>query len=88
MKTPGSANSVAPRTRNYIASKVLPQTAPPQISVGRPVGKPPSVISSSPRTPVGDFRKAFGAANVLAFFIMLFPAVRLLCGNQRDPDLE
>lgn len=35
-----------------MASSVLPQPAPPQTSVGRPAGKPPSVISSSPVMPV------------------------------------
>ena len=71
MKTPGSPYSVAPRTRNSIASNVLPQPAPPQTSVGRPVGNPPPVISSSPRMPVGDFRKVFGADNVFVFFIVV-----------------
>src|ERR1700733_7478777 len=60
MKTPGSPYSVAPRTRNSIASSVLPQPAPPQTSVGRPAGNPPPVISSSPRMPVGAFRRRFG----------------------------
>src|SRR6478609_9471619 len=40
--------------RNSIARIVLPQPGPPQISVGRPFGSPPPVISSSPRMPVGD----------------------------------
>ena len=53
MKTPGSRNSVAPRTRNSMASRVLPQPAPPQTRVGRPLGRPPPVISSSPWMPVG-----------------------------------
>ena len=35
-----------------MASIVLPQPAPPQIKVVRPLGRPPPVISSSPRTPV------------------------------------
>src|SRR5207245_8691418 len=33
--------------------RVLPQPALPQMSVGRPFGKPPKVISSSPCIPVG-----------------------------------
>src|SRR6266478_7382521 len=33
--------------------RVLPQPALPQMSVGRPLGKPPKVISSSPCIPVG-----------------------------------
>jgi hypothetical protein len=45
----------------------------PQTSVGRPAGNPPPVISSSPRMPVGDFRKVLGA--IIAFvFILIFPA--------------
>src|SRR5688500_14824104 len=55
MKAPGSPNCVAPRTRNSIASSVLPQPGPPQISVGRPLGSPPPVISSRPAIPVGTF---------------------------------
>ena len=38
---------------NSIARSVLPQPAPPHKSVGRPLGNPPPVISSSPGTPVG-----------------------------------
>ncbi len=48
MKTPGSSNSVAPRTRNSMPSNVLPQPALPQTKVGLPCGRPPPVISSSP----------------------------------------
>src|SRR5689334_4078579 len=55
MKTPGSSNSVAPRTRNSMPKRVLPQPALPQISVGRPRGRPPPVISSKPVIPVGAF---------------------------------
>jgi len=33
----------------------LPQPALPQISVSRPLGNPPPVISSSPWIPVGAF---------------------------------
>jgi hypothetical protein len=47
-------NWVAPRTKNSMASNVLPQPALPQISVGRPLGNPPPVISSNPWMPVGD----------------------------------
>ncbi len=53
--TPGSPNSVIPRTRNSIASSVLPQPAGPQTSVGRPLGRPPVVSSSSPMMPVRAF---------------------------------
>jgi hypothetical protein len=38
-------------------NKVLPQPALPQISVGRPWGNPPLVISSKPAIPVRDFGK-------------------------------
>ena len=37
--------------------------APPQTSVGRPRGKPPPVISSSPRMPVGAFRERLRPAD-------------------------
>jgi len=33
--------------------RVLPQPGPPQTRVGRPFGRPPQVISSSPWMPVG-----------------------------------
>jgi len=48
MKTPGSPESTAARTRNSMARSVLPQPALPHNSVGRPWGKPPPVSSSSP----------------------------------------
>ena len=70
MKTPGSPNCVAPRTRNSIAKSVLPQPALPQISVGRPRGSPPPVISSSPWMPTG----ALGSERVgvrFADFVMI-----------------
>lgn len=57
-KTPGSSNWVIPRTRNSIASRVLPHPAGPQRSVGRPRGRPPPVTSSSPLIPVGAFGSA------------------------------
>src|SRR5262245_7661238 len=62
MNTPGSPNSVTPRTRNSMASRVLPQPALPQTSVGRPRGNPPPVISSSPWMPVAAFgsERVFG----------------------------
>jgi hypothetical protein len=37
-----------------MASSVLPQPEVPQISVSRPLGNPPPVISSNPWMPVGD----------------------------------
>ena len=55
MNTPGSSNWTAPLTRNVSASSVLPDPGPPQTSVGRPLGSPPRVISSSPRIPVRVF---------------------------------
>ena len=46
----------SPRGRGTpCASSVLPQPALPQTSVGRPRGRPPPVISSSPSMPVGHF---------------------------------
>jgi hypothetical protein len=53
--TPGSPYSCAPATRNSSPSSVLPDPAPPVTSVDRPWGRPPRVISSSPRIPVGAF---------------------------------
>ena len=50
-----------------MARSVLPQPALPQISVGRPLGNPPPVISSSPWMPVGDLGSC-----VLDFAIMDF----------------
>jgi hypothetical protein len=48
--------------------RVLPQPALPQIKVGRPFGKPPSVISSSPVIPVS----AFGRVDLSPFSRELF----------------
>ncbi|HET7827054.1 MAG TPA: hypothetical protein VFK90_17085 [Anaeromyxobacter sp.] len=39
------------------ADEELPDPAPPQTSVGRPRGRPPSVISSRPRMPDGAFAR-------------------------------
>jgi hypothetical protein len=50
---------MAPLTRNSIAKSVLPQPGPPAINVGRPLGRPPPVISSMPGIPVGDFGRSF-----------------------------
>jgi hypothetical protein len=46
--TPGSSNWRAPLIKNSIERIVLPHPGPPQMSVGRPRGNPPPVISSSP----------------------------------------
>src|ERR1051326_4464008 len=46
---------VAPRNRNSMAKSVLPAPALPQMSVGRPAGRPPPVISSKPGMPVSSF---------------------------------
>jgi hypothetical protein len=54
---------VAPWTRNSMDNRVLPQPALPQIKVGRPFGKPPKVISSSPCIPVGVFGNEVGRVN-------------------------
>src|SRR5512144_146350 len=69
MKTPGSLNSVAPRTRNSIARSVFPQPAKPVTRVGRPKGRPPPVISSSPDIPVGHF----GSGSSRFTFLLIGP---------------
>ena len=56
--TPGSPCWVAPRTRNSIARRVLPQPALSQTSVGLPRGKPSAVISSSPWMPEAALGKS------------------------------
>ena len=53
MTTPGSPKSVAPRTMNSRPIMVFPHPAPPQRIVVRPFGRPPRLISSSPRIPEG-----------------------------------
>src|SRR6195952_5837492 len=55
MNTPGSLNLTTPFTRKVAPNRVLPLPAAPQISVGRPVGKPPKVMASKPEMPVGVF---------------------------------
>src|SRR3954447_8991607 len=62
---------MAPRIKNSIDSKVFPQPGPPQISVGRPAGKPPPVISSRPSIPLGHLPSArlFGPSTVVIFDI-------------------
>src|SRR5208283_1988661 len=69
--TPASPNSVAPRTRNSEASRVLPQPAPPHTSVARPRGSPPPVISSRPWMPVGHFCKRASVVLDLAPLILI-----------------
>jgi hypothetical protein len=44
------------QSRYFMANNVLPEPAPPQTNVLRPVGIPPRVISSRPSVPVGVFR--------------------------------
>src|ERR1700751_3989033 len=66
MKTQGSLYCTMPLIRNCIERSVFPQPAPPQINVGLPFGKPPSVISSKPSTPVGVF------GNVKSFLSEVF----------------
>ena len=62
MKTPGSPYSSAPSHKEVRANSVLPQPAPPQISVGRLQGSPPPVISSSPLMPDGTLTRGVTAA--------------------------
>ena len=66
MNTPRSPNSVAPRTKNSVARRVFPDPAAPQTKVGRPLGSPPPVISSSPVMPVAAFAKAAKRPRVTA----------------------
>jgi hypothetical protein len=47
---------------NSAASIVLPQPGPPVTSDGRPRGRPPPVISSSPSIPLGAFATGVPAA--------------------------
>jgi hypothetical protein len=64
--TPRSPWSWAPRTRNSMPRIVLPVPVPPHTSVVRPRGRPPLVISSSPRMPVGHLGGALvGMADAL-----------------------
>ena len=51
-------------------SSVLPQPAPPQTRVGRPRGRPPSVISSSPWIPVGHLGRPVKGASVFPISVM------------------
>jgi hypothetical protein len=51
---------------NSMAKSVFPLPAAPHISVGRPLGKPPSVISSRPAIPEGVLGKVF--FNVVLLF--------------------
>src|ERR1700730_4992839 len=68
IKTPGSPNSVAPRTRNSMANMVFPQPGPPHTMVGRPAGRPPPLISSKPAIPLGAFFSC-GKARVAAALV-------------------
>jgi hypothetical protein len=49
-----------------MAKRVFPLPAAPHIRVGRPLGKPPSVISSRPAIPEGVLGKVF--FNVVLLF--------------------
>src|SRR5690349_10752601 len=52
MIRPGSSYFTMPLRMTLVPSSVLPEPALPQMSVGRPAGRPPPVTSSSPGTPV------------------------------------
>src|ERR1043166_2028989 len=69
MKTPGSLCSTAPRTKNSMARRVLPQPALPQTRDARPLGNPPSVISSSPEMPLEIVSNSCG---LFPFLISVF----------------
>ena len=67
-KIPGSPSKVAPWTTNCSAKIVLPAPGPPTNNDVRPLGKPPRVISSKPRMPVGALGLTMGAVELrLAF---------------------
>jgi hypothetical protein len=74
MITPGSPKSTAPLTINSMANSVLPAPALPHISVERPWGSPPLVISSRPFIPVADFdklgREDFDLGGIVHFKIL------------------
>src|SRR5258706_14559706 len=89
MTTPGSLYSVIPRTRNSMATRVLPHPAGPQMSVDRDRGRPPPVTSSRPLIPVGVFCSvAIETADPWIFVsVMQSPALSLGC-EPRGPDGE
>src|ERR1041384_2310434 len=87
MKTPGSLNIVAPRTRNSIAKRVWPAPALPQTRLARPDGKPPQVISSKPGIPVGSLRRPSSGRGRLRLITTLLQAdqysgAKLCLGNK------
>ena len=82
MKTPGSLCSWMPRTRNSRPISVLPLPEPPQISVGRPRGRPPPVMVSRPWIPVGHFASFGGDDAATAFWGRRMGGVSL-CGSRR-----
>src|SRR6185503_3823801 len=55
---------------------VLPQPAPPQMSVGRPLGSPPAVISSRPWMPVGHFSMPVNVVGARSMVLLRFTFVR------------
>ena len=79
MKTPGSLCSIAPRTKNSMAIRVLPQPALPQTNVGRPLGNPPPVISSSPEIPLGILSKG-RSFFALPFFVFIESSFKKFSG--------
>ncbi len=80
-----------------MARRVLPQPAPPHTRVALPRGRPPSVISSSPRMPVGHLRMPWGFAfgdrafgmTLLRFFIIrsypMHPRSQARCSGFSTP---
>src|ERR1700761_3065461 len=71
MNTPASPYFSAPFARKVMANSVLPHPAEPQSKVGRPLGRPPWVISSRPKMPVGDFAIALAEAPVVSEMLNL-----------------
>src|SRR5262245_48367156 len=88
MNTPGSPNFTAPWTRKLMAKRVLPQPAPPQMSVGRPVGRPPAVIWSKPSIPVGDLGRVATTGECYQHALLLPPGVYLSRISFRRPGLR
>src|SRR5579862_5974679 len=86
-QTPGSSYRLAPCTRNCIPSSVLPHPALPQTRVGRPRGRPPSVISSRPRMPVGHLRIPFAVLDFVVFSTPgnALPAIHLPTIGHKTP---
>src|SRR5205085_11197344 len=81
-KTPGSLNCRVPRTRNSVEKRVSPHPAAPQIKAGRPLGRPPLVISSKPVMPVGVLGSSRLALERLEVLTCIAISGAQLCGER------